>query len=273
MRNGGRHRCQPPLRRALDLPVFPGQLARSHPQDYGAPAQASRFAEAALPRREPSPASRPSLPAGEVRGSSGSAFAPVPFCKGSVSPAVLPPAAEPAPCGTCPFANLRTGSGSCVPNHCFSSRGPSWDDHSLLPADLPEGRPALRSRGKIVSSGASCRLALRFSAKSLPGDACLNRSAPVVAGDDRGTSPEKLALRLVPARAAAPRSLGEDAAKTESHKAELPTPCLWKAGISGATVRLHRPPSLLPFRSLPPNSPGCPTPPHFPSPSPPTSRA
>ena len=39
-RNGGRHRCQPPLRRAKDMPVF-ATLTRGSVFDPGSPAQAS----------------------------------------------------------------------------------------------------------------------------------------------------------------------------------------------------------------------------------------
>ncbi|CAA9508990.1 MAG: hypothetical protein AVDCRST_MAG09-1469 [uncultured Sphingomonas sp.] len=48
----------------------------------------------------------------------------------------------------------------------------------------------------------------------------------------------ELAFRRYPNRAAGPRSPDENAAIIESHKADSAAPCLWKAGISGATVRL-----------------------------------
>jgi hypothetical protein len=132
-RNGGRHCCQPPLRRAKDMPVFVTwslDLSACRPAlDPGSPAQAS------LPTEQ------------------------LPLARSRI---VL------LDCAARRFAGLSTFPARLVGTEVPRSQnrpvlcGPSWVDHSCVPLCSPTIRrpsgAASRLR-KIDSSGASSRLA------------------------------------------------------------------------------------------------------------------
>ena len=158
--NGGRHCCQPPLRRAKDLPVFVtwSRTRRLRPAlDPGSPAQAS------LPIRQlPLERSQTDLPDCAARR----------FAGHSIHPA-------------CSDPDPKTESSQ---NHPMF-HGPSWDNLSCVPLCSPKFRrtPGAASRDrKIVSSGASYRPAPKRTRKLFP----------LPAGGDRtfGHLPHRLAV-------------------------------------------------------------------------------
>ncbi len=139
-RNGGRHRCQPPLRRALDLPVFPEQTRkRARHQDPGAPAQASRLRTAALPCREPFPG-----------------WCPGPLSRSGSPP--VPPSPPPRPCGS----GLRFG---CPPPGC---RAPSSAKEETSHCRTSDRTLILRSPPPAVRSAALLGMTARSAAPGAP---------------------------------------------------------------------------------------------------------
>jgi hypothetical protein len=87
----------------------------------------------------------------------------VPAVFGSVAPFCL--AAFPA------RPTFRPGPAHCEPNHCFSSRGPSWDDRSFRCTSPPEDRPCLRHEEDQLFRRLLPALLRKSSAGTLPGDA------------------------------------------------------------------------------------------------------
>ena len=111
-------------------------------------------------------------------------------------------------------------------------RGPSWDDHSCVPLCIPRSEDRFmprRAGGKIISSGASSRLAPKHSEEHLI--ACRRRSVL--------PSPAASFLPL-PAfrwrRGLPSRSLGYNARRGRVAKAKNVSQNLWITGISGTTV-------------------------------------
>ena len=189
MRNGGRHCCQPPLRRALDLPVFPGSGpwgTSSH--DPGAPAQASLLRKAAPPLREPFPR-RLSHPSLEVRFScrlrrrfplplSGSSFASAVLCR----PLRAPSKEIASPC------RLRTGPWSCDRRHLPFVPRP-FLERSPRDALTVRRLSGVTQREERLFRRLLPALLWKSSVKSLPGDACFANSIPAPAGGDRVLRP------------------------------------------------------------------------------------
>ena len=179
MRNGGRHCCQPPLRRASDLPVFArlvpcGTRLRSWPTSSGV---ASR--KTLLPHREPfSPAGRPTPSRGPIL-TAGSAIAS----------ARLP--AEPR--FGCPPSSRRCrlpvgrrhrrpdfgpGVGPATATECLPFRGPSWDDRSFQPhRPRPKAKPRMPHERDHLFRRLSPAMLPKVQRRSLPGVACLHRSS------------------------------------------------------------------------------------------------
>ena len=165
MRNGGRHCCQPPLRRDLDTAGVPSVRALANPRrpDPGSPAQASASqSPAASPSRSPSPVrrfqseDRPLLP--------GSALAV------RRDPKVAPFRSG-CPSGACSLVRSEEPSsplpptGRGVGNLAIASDPPSPVHAALLgvttpgcrPKPLPRKRSFVRPPWRtITSSGASC---------------------------------------------------------------------------------------------------------------------
>jgi len=180
MRNGGRHCCQPPLRRDLGLPVFARERPRG-PAPFTILAlqlrRRARFDHRSLVGSS-FPGSASLLPCGNRPASSGSAVARLSASVRSPSwrPATL--AGEPASLrlSTCPAAPARTlrplplpvrtlgpGLAPCVARPASSFRGPSWADRSCRRTGLgPKTRPAGRNEDD--------RLFRRLLPTSLSGD-------------------------------------------------------------------------------------------------------
>ena len=280
MRNGGRHCCQPPLRRASDLPVFArlvpcGTRLRSWPTSSGV---ASR--KTLLPHREPfSPAGRPTPSRGPIL-TAGSAIAS----------ARLP--AEPR--FGCPPSSRRCrlpvgrrhrrpdfgpGVGPATATECLPFRGPSWDDRSFQPhRPRPKAKPRMPHERDHLFRRLSPAMLPKVQRRSLPGVACLHRSSSGACRRRSGVlarpvSPSPLRAPEVSGRGCRPRSPKENDARGESHQADSAARALWIAGIWRVTARFRR--YCCCCRSVPPGLPlsGCPKPPPSRSPSPPISMA
>ena len=223
-RNGGRHCCQPPLRRAKDLPVFVTWKIKP----CGLPTRSRSWLTSsgvAFHRTAPScEEPRPLLDCASRR------FACLSLSGLSTDLSLSTQVLEPKP--------LNPRLATCVPEPKSSGqsrpmfRGPSWDNLSRVPLRSPSLRrasgAASRDR-KIISSGASSRLAPKRTRKlfSLP------------AGGDRLFCPflALVAVAGLPGRLGLPpRSLEDHAPSFRVAEAKFSVTSLWIMGISGATV-------------------------------------
>ena len=175
-RNGGRHRCQPPLRRAKDLPVFVRHFAFPKVGSHG---NRSWLTSSGVASHLTAPSEEEPWPPGPVRHRKRLAAFP----------------SSPAKVGT------------EVPHQSRPMfRGPSWDDLCCVPLCRPDPKTASaasRSR-KIISSGASSRL----TSNSIPkealqapagGDRVFSHLPPGGGGDVRPDHP--LLMNAAPSRA------------------------------------------------------------------------
>jgi len=222
-RNGGRHCCQPPLRRAKDMPVFVTWSKTRRPRpalDPGSPAQASH------PIKQ--------LPPGEEPDFSTPVRCPRVRCWFDPSG----PAQEPkSPAKTVQCSAALLGSTT------LASRFASRPSEEAL-------RAASRLR-KIDSSGASSRLA----------PSPLRRASTLPAGGDRtfGHLPRLLAVAGLPERLGPPsRSQLDHALRLRVGKAKNAGTSLWITGISVTTDgTFFGMPVRLPEAPAPPTSAKC----------------
>jgi len=210
-RNGGRHCCQPPLRRAKDLPVFVTWLI----VPFGLPSRSRSWLTSS------GVAFHLAVPSFEETGTSTGLRRPrarwsfnLPGLAFPQNPTIRKPL-------------LSWGQNGLM------FRGPSWVDHSCVPLRSPCPTRGLGNRvalETIDSSGASSRLAPRRTRKLFP-ITCRRRSVLQSPAAPFLPSPAFLGRRGLPSRSRDPYGPCPRVAE-----AKFLVRRLWITGISGTTV-------------------------------------